>query len=107
MRVRPRVGEIPAPDPDQPTDQPTDPHEDLHGNVRRGVRWSLVNTVVIRIGNFLTGVVLARGLLGPRDWGLYAIGLAALAVLLAANEMGVSLAIVRWRGTCAGSRRPC
>ncbi|MBR7835229.1 oligosaccharide flippase family protein [Actinospica durhamensis] len=70
----------------------------MHGDVRRGVRWSLVNTVVIRIGNFATGVVLARGLLGPRDWGLYAIGLAALAVLLSANEMGVSLAIVRWEG---------
>lgn len=94
MRVRPRAGEAPAPD----QNQAPDPHEDLHGNVRRGVRWSLVNTVVIRIGNFLTGVVLARGLLGPRDWGLYAIGLAALAVLLAANEMGVSLAIVRWEG---------
>ena len=81
--------------PPEPTPEPAD---DLHGEVRRGVRWSLVNTVVIRIGNFLTGVILARGLLGPRDWGLYAIGLAALSVLLAANEMGVSLAIVRWEG---------
>ena len=109
MKVRPRVGEIPTPDPSQPQ-PPAPPHEqiqdqqssdqntDLHGDVRRGVRWSLVNTVVIRIGNFATGVVLARGLLGPRDWGLYAIGLAALAVLLSANEMGVSLAIVRWEG---------
>jgi PST family polysaccharide transporter len=71
---------------------------DLDGRVRRGIRWSFVNTAVIRIGNFLTGVVLARGLLGPRDWGLYAIGLAVLAVLLSANELGVSLAIVRWEG---------
>ncbi len=85
----------PPPEPPAPTPEPAD---DLHGEVRRGVRWSLVNTVVIRIGNFLTGVILARGLLGPRDWGLYAIGLAALSVLLAANEMGVSLAIVRWEG---------
>jgi PST family polysaccharide transporter len=75
---------------------------DLDGRVRRGIRWSFVNTVVIRIGNFLTGVVLARGLLGPRDWGLYAIGLAALSVMLAANEMGVSLAIVRWDGDVRG-----
>ena len=71
---------------------------DLNGSVRKGVRWSFLNTVVMRLGNFLTGVVLARGLLGPREWGLYAIGLAALSVLLAANEMGVSLAIVRWEG---------
>ena len=66
------------------------------GQVRRGVRWSFINTVVIRLGNFLTGVILARGLLGPRDWGVYAIGLVALAVLLSANELGVSLAIIRW-----------
>lgn len=66
------------------------------GEIRRGVRWSFINTVVMRLGNFLTGVILARGLLGPRDWGLYAVGLVALAVLLSANELGVSLAIVRW-----------
>lgn len=66
------------------------------GQIRKGVRWSFINTVVMRLGNFLTGVILARGLLGPRDWGLYAIGLVALAVLLSANELGVSLAIVRW-----------
>lgn len=66
------------------------------GQVRRGVRWSFINTLVIRIGNFMTGVVLARGFLGPRDWGLYAVGLVALAVLLSANELGVSLAVIRW-----------
>ena len=80
------------------TDRANEGDGDLNGQVRRGVRWSFVNTLVIRIGNFLTGVILARGLLGPRDWGLYAIGLAVLAVMLAANEMGVSLAIVRWEG---------
>jgi O-antigen/teichoic acid export membrane protein len=71
---------------------------EIGGQVRRGVRWSMINTLIMRMGNFLTGVVLARGLLGPRDWGLYAIGLVALAVLLSANELGVSLAIVRWEG---------
>jgi O-antigen/teichoic acid export membrane protein len=71
---------------------------DLGATVHKGVRWSFINTVVMRIGNFAMGVFLARGILGPADWGLYAIGLAALAVLLAANEMGVSLAIVRWEG---------
>jgi O-antigen/teichoic acid export membrane protein/O-antigen ligase len=81
-----------------PQPPPDDADADLHGSVRKGVRWSFINTVVMRLGNFLTGVVLARGLLGPREWGLYAIGLAALSVLLAANEMGVSLAIVRWEG---------
>ncbi|MER5636115.1 oligosaccharide flippase family protein [Kitasatospora sp. NPDC002227] len=68
----------------------------LGAKVRSGARLSLLNTVVIRIGNFAAGVVLARTLLGPREWGLYATGMVALGVLLSANEMGVSLAIVRW-----------
>ena len=82
--------------PDE-SEVPTEGAE-LGDRLRSGVRWSLINTISIRIGTFLTGVVLARGLLGPRDWGLYAIGLTALAVLLSANELGVSLAIVRWDG---------
>jgi PST family polysaccharide transporter len=85
-RLPTETGEIPVVKADAP----------ISGQIRKGVRWSFVNTVVMRLGNFLTGVVLARGLLGPRDWGLYAIGLVALAVLLSANELGVSLAIVRW-----------
>jgi PST family polysaccharide transporter len=72
------------------------PEPKIGGQIRKGVRWSFVNTVVTRLGNFLTGVVLAHGLLGPRDWGLYAIGLVALSILLSANELGVSLALVRW-----------
>ncbi|GAA2150952.1 oligosaccharide flippase family protein [Kitasatospora kazusensis] len=68
----------------------------LADRVRSGARLSLLNTVVIRIGNFAAGVVLARGVLGPREWGLYATGMVALGVLLSANEMGVSLAVVRW-----------
>lgn len=64
--------------------------------VAAATRWSLLNTVVIRLGTFATGVLLARYLLGPREWGLYGIGTLVLAVLLSANEMGVSLALVRW-----------
>ena len=69
---------------------------ELGGQVVSAARWSLLNTVVIRVGTFATGVVLARYFLSPRDWGLYAVGLLILAVLLSANEMGVSLALVRW-----------
>ena len=41
-------------------------------------------------------MILARGALTPRDWGLYAVGGVAQAVLLSFNELGVSLAVVRW-----------
>lgn len=70
----------------------------LGRKVAAATRWSLLNTVVIRIGTFATSILLARYLLGPADWGLYAVGLVALNVLLSANEAGVSLALVRWEG---------
>ena len=97
----PAEADIPA-QVDAPPEQaePPEPAKaaSLGDRLRHGMRWSLINTIVIRAGTFITGVVLARGLLGPRDWGIYAIGLTALAVLLSANELGVSLAIVRWEG---------
>ncbi|CAM3451702.1 lipopolysaccharide biosynthesis protein [Kibdelosporangium persicum] len=58
---------------------------------------SLLNTVVGRLGTFLTGIVLAR-LLTPHDFGVYAIAFVALITLLSLNELGVSLAMVRWPG---------
>ncbi|WP_194899851.1 lipopolysaccharide biosynthesis protein [Catenulispora pinisilvae] len=70
--------------------------ESLGDRVRSAAKWSLINTLIIRIGTFATGVILARGALTPADWGLYAIGSVAQAVLLSFNELGVSLAVVRW-----------
>ncbi|OKK22584.1 polysaccharide biosynthesis protein [Streptomyces sp. CB00455] len=70
----------------------------LGRKVGSAVRWSLVNTVVMRLGNFATGIVLARFFLGPEAWGVYGIAQTVLLVLLSANELGVSLAIVRWEG---------
>ncbi|GAA4974465.1 hypothetical protein GCM10025331_80970 [Actinoplanes utahensis] len=61
-------------------------------------RWSLINTIVRRVGTFASGVILARLFFGPYEWGLYAVGLLVLAMLLSLNEMGVSLALVRWEG---------
>ena len=70
----------------------------LGRKVRSGARWSMVNTLVLRVANFTVGVVLARTVFGPHAWGLYAISQLVLSVLLSANEMGVSLAVVRWEG---------
>jgi PST family polysaccharide transporter len=77
---------------------PAPPPDPLGRRVVSATRWSLLNTVVIRIGTFGSSVILARYLLSPSDWGLYAVGLVALTILLSANEMGVSLAMVRWDG---------
>lgn len=70
----------------------------LGKKVYSAARWSLVNTVLMRIGNFATGIVLARFALGPAEWGVYGVAQTVLMVLLSANELGVGLAVVRWEG---------
>ncbi|GLW08800.1 hypothetical protein Misp01_39300 [Microtetraspora sp. NBRC 13810] len=63
----------------------------------RGLRWSLVGTLVTKAGSFVMGLVLAR-LLAPEDFGLYAIALAATAFVMHVNDVGIIAATVQWRG---------
>ena len=77
----------------------------LGRKVRAGARWSMVNTLVLRAANFAVGVILARTVFGPKEWGLYAVSQLVLSVLLSANEMGVSLAVVRLEGDIRGIAR--
>lgn len=70
----------------------------LGSKVRSGALWSTLNTLVLRIANFGTTILLARTVFGPQAFGVYAVSQVILALLLSANEMGVSLAIVRWDG---------
>lgn len=69
----------------------------LFGKVSRALGWSLVNTAVGRLGTLAIGIALAR-LLGPQEFGLFAVAMVALLAVLSFNELGVSLAIVRWPG---------
>jgi PST family polysaccharide transporter len=62
---------------------------------RRALVWSFANTVFGKVGTLLISVVIAR-VLGPDEFGTYAVALVALAAVLSFNELGVSLAIVRW-----------
>ncbi|MDQ0925756.1 O-antigen/teichoic acid export membrane protein [Pseudarthrobacter sp. W1I19] len=57
--------------------------------------WSVLNTTVARFGTLGIGIVLAR-LLGPESYGSFAVAMVALLAVLTINELGVSLAIVRW-----------
>jgi O-antigen/teichoic acid export membrane protein len=72
------------------------PAPSLGSKIRAGASWSMLNSVVTRIGNFTVGAVLARAVFGPRIFGLYAISQAVLVLLLSANELGVCAAIIRW-----------
>jgi PST family polysaccharide transporter len=62
----------------------------------RAFGWSFLNNVVARFSTMGIGVALAR-LLGPHQFGAFAVSVVALLALLSFNELGVSLAIVRWQ----------
>lgn len=59
--------------------------------------WSMLNTMVSRFATLGIGIVLAR-VLGPSEFGTFAVALVVLMAVLSFNELGVSLAIVRWPG---------
>lgn len=65
--------------------------------VKRALVLSLLNTVIGKFGGFFVSLLLAR-LLAPEDFGVFAVALVALQAVLSLNELGVSLAIVRWQG---------
>lgn len=76
--------------------------DSLGRQVRAGLGWSMVNTLVSRAWTVGVGLILAR-LLAPRDYGIFTVGFVVLNVLQSMNELGVSVAIVRWKGD---PRRP-
>src|ERR1700710_2576536 len=61
----------------------------------RALALSFVNGIATRFGTLGIGIALAR-VIGPNEFGTYAVALLALSAALSLNELGVSLAIVRW-----------
>jgi len=61
----------------------------------RALALSFVNGLAMRLGTLGIGIALAR-VVGPEQFGTYAVALLALTAALSFNELGVSLAIVRW-----------
>jgi PST family polysaccharide transporter len=80
-----------------PTDEPDVQPDPPDRKVSKALGISFLNTAIGRLGTVLTGILLAH-ILAPADFGAYAVALVALMALLSVNELGVSLALVRWRG---------
>ncbi|MCG7288260.1 oligosaccharide flippase family protein [Cellulomonas sp. ACRRI] len=66
----------------------------LGRQVGRGLAWGSAGSVVLRFGNVLVGIVLAR-LLAPEDFGVFAIALAVQGVLVTVVDLGLSADLVR------------
>jgi len=61
----------------------------------RALALSFFNGIGLKFGTVGIGIALAR-LLGPHEFGTYAVALLWLTAALSFNDLGVSLAIVRW-----------
>ena len=71
--------------------------ESIGRKAGRGLGWGLLGNVVTRIGSFATSLVLAR-LLVPHDFGVYAVALAAMQLVIHVNDLGLVPATIQWRG---------
>ena len=65
--------------------------------VRRGLAWSFAGNTVNGVGNVLLGILLAH-LLEPKDYGVFAVALLGLLLILSLNDVGLAATIVRWPG---------
>jgi PST family polysaccharide transporter len=69
----------------------------LFSRASRALGWSFASTAASRLSTLAIGIVMAR-ILGPAQFGTFAVAMVALLAVLSFNELGVSLAIVRWPG---------
>jgi lipopolysaccharide exporter len=68
--------------------------EEIGGRVRRGVAWSLLNNLTLRVGTFAVSIALAR-ILAPEDFGIFAIALTVQTILINLAELGLAADLVR------------
>lgn len=71
--------------------------EGLGRRVRAGLRWSVLDLAVGRIWALVFGIIMAR-LLDPTDYGVFAVALVALNILVSLNDLGMHVAVARWPG---------
>lgn len=91
------IGDTGRGDPPPGSRPPPEPeHVDLDHAVGSGFRWSLASRVGGRIVTFGMGVVIAR-ILVPEDFGVYAVALAAMNLLMTINDLGLIPSIVQSR----------
>jgi PST family polysaccharide transporter len=64
--------------------------------VRRGLGWGLLNSLVLRLGSLLLGIILAR-LLTPSAFGVFAVALTIQSILMTLADLGLSTDLIRSR----------
>jgi PST family polysaccharide transporter len=75
-------------------DADTNVNAGLAKSIRHGVVWSTISSLVLRLGNLVLGIILAR-LLSPDDFGVYAVALTVQSVLMTLADIGMSVDLIR------------
>ena len=70
--------------------------DQLGGRVRRGLAWSFVNSITMRLATLTLGIVLAR-LLTPDAFGAFAVALVVQTILINFADLGMSADLIRNR----------
>jgi O-antigen/teichoic acid export membrane protein len=79
------------------TETTDDVPEAINAKASRGLRWSLLGNMAMKVASFGMAIVLAR-LLTPADFGDYAVALAATQFVMHVNDVGLIAGTVQWRG---------
>lgn len=66
----------------------------LRTRISRGLAWSSLNSIVLRMGSFAVGILLAR-LLAPEQFGVFAVALTVQTVLMTLADLGMSADLIR------------
>lgn len=86
--------------PDYAAKSAPDPGSDrgpLGARARSGMTWSLLNSGAARVLNVAAGLVIAR-IVSPDELGTYAAAVLVMTIVLSMNEIGLSVATIRWKG---------
>ncbi|MBY6680375.1 oligosaccharide flippase family protein [Rhodococcus sp. BP-316] len=62
--------------------------------VGRALAWGTGGSLLLRVGTLVVGVVLAR-LLGPSDFGVFAVALTVSTILMSISDLGLGAGLVR------------
>ncbi|NLD77702.1 MAG: lipopolysaccharide biosynthesis protein [Acidimicrobiales bacterium] len=84
-------------EPDELEVAGADDPRSLQKKVVDGLRWGFAQQFLARAVSFGSGVALAR-ILVPEDFGTFAVALAVTNILFGLNDLGLLLAVVRWKG---------
>jgi PST family polysaccharide transporter len=62
--------------------------------IKRALAWSALNSVLLRLGNFASGIVVAR-IVAKEAFGIFAVALTVQAILSAVADLGLSADLIR------------